>query len=97
MRHNLKIDRRWFDAVIDGSKRAEVRRADRSFAVGDELLLYMPGEHDGVLVTVTHIVNLAEIRGLNCDEPIAVLSIDSPRRLTGDALDSQLLAGDYGS
>ncbi len=96
MQHNLKIDRRWFEAVVDGSKRAEVRRADRDFAVGDELLLYVPHGHEGVFVVVTHIVNLPEVNGLDCDEPIAVLSIDSPQRLTGDLLETKLRAGDYG-
>lgn len=96
MQHNLKIDRRWFEAVVGGSKRAEVRRADRDFAVGDELLLYVPHEKEGVLVAITHIVNLPEVDGLDCDEPIAVLSIDSPQRLSGDLLDARLRAGDYG-
>lgn len=96
MQHNLKIDRRWLDAVIDGRKKAEVRRADRDFSVGDVLLLYVPGEADGALVTVTHIVNLPDIRALGCAEPIAVLSIETPRRLAGEALAAQLQVGDYG-
>ena len=96
MQHNLKIDRRWFDAVLEGRKKAEVRRADRDFAVGDRLLLYVPGENEGALVTVTHIVRVSDIAGLGCTEPIAVLSIDEPTRLAGDQLSAQLAAGDYG-
>lgn len=97
MQHNLKIERRWLDAVIDGRKKAEVRRADRDFSVGDELLLYIPGEQAGALVTVTHIVEPRDILALGCDGPIAVLSIGTPRRLVGKALATQLEVGDYGT
>ena len=96
MQHNLKIDRMWFDAVIDGRKKAEVRRADRDFAVGDDLLLYLPGEDEGALVTVTHIVKLEDIASLGCDGPIAVLSIDRPTLLSGESLKARLSLGDYG-
>lgn len=37
--HDLKISERWFDAVANGIKRCEIRRADRDFKVGDTLLL----------------------------------------------------------
>lgn len=96
LQHNLKIDRRWFDAVLEGRKKAEVRRADRGFAVGDQLLLYIPGENEGALVVVTHIVRLSDIAGLECTEPIAILSIDTPTRLAGERLSAQLEVGDYG-
>ena len=39
MRHNLKISSRYFDAVTSGSKTFEIRYNDRSFCVGDEVLL----------------------------------------------------------
>ena len=97
MQHNLKIERRWLNAVMAGRKKAEVRRADRDFSVGDDLLLYTPGEEDGALVTVTHIVNLQDIAALGCGEPIAVLSIETPRHLQGTMLVDQLASGDYGS
>lgn len=96
MQHNLKIDRKWFEAVAAGRKKAEVRRADRDFSVGDDLLLYVPGEDDGVLVTVTHAVNLREIPSLGCAEPIVVLSVGPPKRLKGAALADQLSIGDNG-
>ena len=96
MQHNLKIDRIWFDAVLHERKKAEVRRDDRGFSVGDKLLLYVPGENDGLLVTVTHIVRVADIGGLGCTEPIAVLSIEAPARLSDEPLRAQLTAGDYG-
>jgi hypothetical protein len=37
--HTLKTWPEYFDAVADGSKPFDVRRADRDFAVGDVLLL----------------------------------------------------------
>lgn len=37
--HDLKIWPRFFPAVLDGRKRAEVRRDDRDFKVGDWLRL----------------------------------------------------------
>jgi ASC-1-like (ASCH) protein len=95
VQHNLKIDRTWFEAVVDGRKKAEVRRADRHFSVGDELLLYIPGTQEGALVTVTHVLNVSDVRGLECNAPIAVLSIEEPRRLNGEALSAQLSVGDY--
>jgi hypothetical protein len=38
-RHHLKCWVSYFGAVLDGSKPFEVRRDDRGFEVGDELLL----------------------------------------------------------
>lgn len=37
--HTLKVWREFFDALADGTKTFEVREDDRSFAVGDTLLL----------------------------------------------------------
>jgi len=37
--HTLKVLREFFDDLMDGSKTFEVRQDDRSFAVGDTLLL----------------------------------------------------------
>jgi len=37
--HELKTDQDVFQAVIEGLKRYEIRRDDRGFSVGDELLL----------------------------------------------------------
>jgi hypothetical protein len=37
--HDLKCWPGYFEALMDGSKTFEVRRDDRKFAVGDELLL----------------------------------------------------------
>lgn len=46
-KHELKIDKRWFDAVAVGAKSFEVRKDDRGFEVGDTLLF---SEWDSVLV-----------------------------------------------
>jgi hypothetical protein len=65
--HKLKIDPKWFAAVEVGIKRAEIRKNDRGFRVGDVLLLqewnkgYTGRE---CLVRVTHILHDYEFRGL---------------------------------
>ncbi|WP_410738579.1 DUF3850 domain-containing protein [Citrobacter freundii] len=69
--HNLKIRPEHFQAVISGVKKAEFRRADRDFAVGDFLCLneYGPCEHDPLMVgftgaivyvLITHVTDLNE-------------------------------------
>ena len=60
--HELKTHPPHFAAVQSGAKRAEIRRDDRGFAVGDVLVLreYDPtaNEHTGrfVEVRVTHVL-----------------------------------------
>ncbi len=39
MIHELKILPEYFEAVTDGTKRFELRKDDRGFAVGDEIVL----------------------------------------------------------
>ena len=39
MHHRLKINPKWFDLVISGKKRAEVRKNDRLFESGDTVTL----------------------------------------------------------
>lgn len=72
--HQLKIRPEFFQAVINGTKKAEFRRADRAdraFAVGDLLCLneYSHCEYDPqkvgftgafVYVLVTHVTDLSE-------------------------------------
>lgn len=37
--HDLKIQKQFYDRIREGSKSFEVRRHDRDFQVGDELIL----------------------------------------------------------
>lgn len=76
--HELKTVQPHFAAVQSGAKRAEIRRDDRGFTVGDVLVLreYDPatGEHTGrfVEVRITHI-----LRGFDGLAPgYAALSIE---------------------
>jgi hypothetical protein len=39
MQHELKTDPKVFDQVMDGTKTFEIRKNDRGYKVGDELLL----------------------------------------------------------
>lgn len=39
MRHELKTWPMYFDAIVDGTKTFELRRADRDFTIGDTLWL----------------------------------------------------------
>jgi hypothetical protein len=96
VRHNLKIEKRWLDAVVSGQKKAEIRRADRAFAVGDELLLYLVDESEAGLVTVTHVLLLEEIPGLTCPQEYVALSIEPQRLLMGEAVHAALESGDVG-
>ncbi|GAA1992635.1 hypothetical protein GCM10009718_32930 [Isoptericola halotolerans] len=45
MIHELKIRETWFDRVAAGEKRAEVRKHDRDFQVGDALRLVRVGSY----------------------------------------------------
>jgi hypothetical protein len=42
--HVLKTSPLWFDRVADGSKTAELRKHDRDFQIGDELVLVRDDE-----------------------------------------------------
>ena len=96
MRHNLKLDARWFAAVEEGRKRAEIRRADRDFQVGDELLLYLRDRSRAVLVEITDILPLQEVPGCDCTEFVS-LSVQVRREVSGaEVVEQELLLGDYG-
>ena len=94
MRHNLKIERRWLAPVISGHKKAEIRRADRDFSVGDELLLYTPDRNDAE-IGVTHVLPLDEVPGYD-GGPFVSLSIEPLRRLSGEAVLKELEMGSFG-
>ena len=38
MKHRIKIERKWFDRIIDGQKTFEVRLNDRDYQVGDGIM-----------------------------------------------------------
>jgi|GEM_PF-3545862 len=95
MRHNLKIERRWLAPVTSGRKKAEIRRADRDFSVGDELLLYTPDRSEAEIAVVTHVLPLDEIPGYD-GGPFVSLSIEPLRRLSGEAVLKELEMGSFG-
>lgn len=39
MVHELKIDKRFFNVILSGKKKCEIRRADRKFHIHDTLFL----------------------------------------------------------
>ncbi|WP_047888555.1 DUF3850 domain-containing protein [Rhodococcus sp. ARP2] len=81
--HTLKLDPQWFDRVANGTKRVEIRRADRDYQIGDQLVMreiestmlcdrYTERE---VTVDVTHVLYI--VPGLS--EGYVALSISNPR------------------
>lgn len=96
MRHNLKIDRRWLALVRTGEKKAEIRRADRDFSVGDELLLYTPDRLEAELVRVTHILSLGDVPGLEGGDAFVSLSVQEVGSYSGSAVERELEGGDLG-
>lgn len=68
--HRLKLDEKYFAAIHSGAKKAEFRRADRDYRVGDYLLM----EH--LLVRVTHILTHADFDAI--PEDYCILSFQYP-------------------
>ncbi len=58
--HNLKTESQYFRDVWDGKKKAEIRKDDRGYEVGDRLMLweYRNGKKTGSrqLLIVTHVL-----------------------------------------
>lgn len=76
--HDLKIQRQHFIDVESGQKKAEIRKHDRDFNVGDFLQLNEIDEHgtatgEGLRVRVTHILP-GGAYGLDAD--YSILSIE---------------------
>lgn len=95
MRHNLKIERKWLDAVMGGRKKAEIRRADRQFAEGDELLLYTSDREEAELVQVTHVLCLSDVPGYG-GEAFVSLSIQPMQHFQGETVKTELAKGSFG-
>jgi hypothetical protein len=96
VQHNLKIDTKWLAAVEGGQKKAEIRRADREFRVGDELLLYLHDKSRAVSAQVTDILPLSEVPGCMCVDFVC-LSVTVKRVIDGRAVVEQELAlGSFG-
>ena len=79
--HELKIQTPYFDAVITGKKKAELRKNDRDYRVGDMLIL---NEVDGLDYTkqksyqmVTHILPGGQF---GIDKEYVILSIEPAPR-----------------
>lgn len=81
--HTIKIYPQWFDRIANGTKRVEIRRADRDYQIGDQLVMreiestmlcdrYTERE---VTVDVTHV--LYSVPGLSTD--YVALSISNPK------------------
>lgn len=81
MIHELKIKPEYFHDVVRGQKKAELRKDDRGYNVGDVLLLkeFYNGEYTGswVSVTVTHILRGCPEYGLM--DGYCILSIGRPK------------------
>jgi hypothetical protein len=94
-RHELKTDPEPFGAVWSGHKRAEFRRDDRPFEVGDDLLLrefdQPSGAYSGreVVASITHIIRGSESR-YGIPEGFAMLSVRANWRGTKWQLPSGL-------
>ena len=78
MRHELKIKPEYFQAVWEGKKKAELRKDDRDYNVGDVLILYeWNGEEytgSAIAVRVTHILRDCAEYGLA--DGYCILSIE---------------------
>ena len=96
VRHNLKLDTKWYDAVRDGRKKAEVRRADRPFTVGDELMLYTHDRSHALLADVTDILMIDEVPGCDC-HGFASISIELRQEFADvESVEGALSVGDFG-
>lgn len=59
MLHNLKLQRKYADRIIDGQKTFEVRLNDRDYQVGD-IIIFTTLENDKPDETVNHKINNKE-------------------------------------
>ena len=79
--HKLKIDSKYFDAVLKGFKTFEIRKNDRNYKVGDKLILqeYDPEKQVctgyELLVFVTYITNFAQ----KMDYVVMAIRVNRPK------------------
>jgi len=76
--HELKILPEYFESVVSGKKKAELRRNDRHFSAGDKLLLRewsLEHEYSGRFVGCT-ITDIADVSSLA--KGYVLLSIEFP-------------------
>lgn len=72
--HELKIKRKYFDAILEGKKTFELRKNDRDYQVGDLIWFIVVsdyGSHDGLkhgeTYQITYILNNVPEYGLDKD------------------------------
>ncbi|MEI6796561.1 MAG: DUF3850 domain-containing protein [Methanomassiliicoccales archaeon] len=75
MEHSLKLDTAFFQAVLEGVKTFELRKNDRGFAVGDDMVLHewKQGTYTGRSTPVRITYLLQDYQGL--EEGFAILGI----------------------
>lgn len=81
-RHEIKIQKQWFDRAASGQKRAEIRKHDRDYQAGDELLFLVPNLvawEPTATSEVLHVLPGHQVDGL--DNEYCVLSITEPAPL----------------
>lgn len=77
MLHNLKLQRKYADRIIDGQKTFEVRLNDRDYQVGD-IIIFNTVENDSSEEPVTHKINDKEYEityvhtnyGMSCESKL---------------------------
>ena len=88
-KHILKIDRKWFDRLADGSKTAEVRKHDRDFQIGDLIVFIATDDFsyrvlssgvNALDATISHILPASVVpTGINTGH--SVLSLNNVRNI----------------
>lgn len=79
--HKLKIDSKYFDAVLKGFKTFEIRKNDRNYKVGDKLILqeYDPEKQVctgyELLAFITYITNFAQ----KMDYVVMAIRVNRPK------------------
>lgn len=83
MKHELKIEPEYFDNLVSGRKKAEIRLNDRDYQVGDEIQFYnilhaRIGSNSPIFV-ITHIHS-----GLGMADGYVCLSVEQQDMLFGE-------------